>query len=230
MDHMLYQSQRALSNLRKAPVTFSEQIDGEVSGGSAGWRYEIDHGDLLLVQSTLEGITAALGIIASYDVDVSVADVAERAARHALDVERDLLNPKPRLLRLQPQHIQDLLLARIALRRSLAYSLDASDYLRHSDDVNQQDDLFRLTGRLADVESRIRPEAERLLTTLVAHVNPNPDVPGDDFLVDLNPWFDVPKDIRDYLPRFNGLRPDTDTLADPTLGGLLPDFTYEEWR
>ncbi|MBI3320092.1 MAG: hypothetical protein HYZ89_05855 [Candidatus Omnitrophica bacterium] len=228
VSYLGYQSERALANLRKASVTFSEPVDPTARFGIPWNRPlpEIDYGDLLGIQAGLESLHAAVAILASYDADLSVSNVAA-AATNSFDLDTNLLNPRPNLLRLQ--NPSRLIEAKLHGLWALRAALDTSAYLRSSDDADQRDDVFRLEERLAQVEARWRPQIEELRSSLQTVIDPDPDRIGDEFRLNLNPLFDLPLNPRALLPRFDGLDPLPRTLPDPTLGGILPDATQEDW-
>ncbi|MBI3331112.1 MAG: hypothetical protein HYZ96_03260 [Candidatus Omnitrophica bacterium] len=223
--HVEHQSARAITNLHKAAASYSEQVDRAAYGDSAGGMLEIDYGDLLAVESALHSLHAITLISDSYNVDVRVADVLEPAIDHALDID-EALAAHPAVLREEP--VSRLTEAQGDLWAALQALLDSSRYLRQSDDPNQADDLIRYEGALAALDAQWRPQLEQF-QGLMGVLDPDPAETGDEFRVDLTRLGSQPLDPRDLLPAFDGARPRRDTLPDPTLAGILPDTTLDDW-
>ena len=226
MSHLLYQSERALANLQKAPVTFTQPVDPATVGLSGKRPLEVDYGDLLAMQATLEGLSAAVRVLASYDANVDLIAAAREATKQSFDVDQ-WLSQHPQALRVRD--LVQLTQARIEGIRGLERTLDASTYVRKRDDADQSDHLFRLDGRRAEWEAHVRSQVEQL-RTLVATIDPDPSRVGDEIRVNLAPIFDRPVQPRELLPQFDGVVPNPSTLPDPTLGGVLPDRKAEDWQ
>lgn len=228
LSHLLYQSERALTNLRNAPVTFSERIDQRVAGTSAR-PLELDYGDLLALQGALESFNAAAKILASYNAELSLPQTASQAGQADFDLDEAVLAPHPQLL--QVTHRDRLAEGRIRGAQALRTVLDALAYARSSEDPDQSDDLVPLVGDRPDrIAAHLRPQLEALQSSLQARIDLDPEVVGDELLVNLAPIFDVPLNPREVLPQFDGVTPRPDTLPDPTLGGILPEATRDTWE
>ncbi len=229
LPRLFAQSERALTNLRNAPVTFSEQVDPVLTGlRHPNKMLEIDYGDLLAIQTLLEGANTAMVMLGSYNIDVRIPEVAEKAIAQTLDVERDLLAPYPDVLRVGD--FESIVRARLLGRRAIGAALSTSFYLRSLDDPVTSDELFQYEGRVAQWDAHLRPQLAELENSWAVIVDPSPNRTGDEFRLNLNPLFEQPLHPRDFLPQFNGVRPIKGTFPDPTLGGIVPDFTQETWK
>lgn len=228
LTHLLHQTSYALANLRKAPANFSQKVDPEALGFRSGPQVEVDFGDLLVLQAALESLQAAVKVVASYNLEINLEELAPKIAARTVNVPKDVLGRYPLLLRIQtPARLGE---AKVSTQRALDFLLSTSDYLRKSEDRYQQDDLFPFQGDLARFqEPAWRAQALQLRSRLAASIDPNPKRKDDDIFVNLNPVFDGRRDPRDLLPKFQGNLPVPGTLPDPTLAGVVPDMKQQDW-
>lgn len=228
VSYLHHQSQRAMENLRKAPFSFSEPIDADTLAVTSITRpLEVDYGDVLATQTLLESLNAVTSLLAGYDLDVATPEVAMQADAGTLDVQKDLLDPYPFLFK-----IRDLTRfpeAKLSSRQATQVALDASHYLRSREDADQKDDLSPFTEEWAPLEAHWRAQLERLERTFSGTIDLDPSQTTKELRVNLNPLLDGQLQLRELLPKFEGISPIPGTLPDPTLGGTLPDFTQDDW-
>jgi hypothetical protein len=226
LTYVQYQTGRALTNLQHAPVTYSELVDPTVYNTHAGPMKEVDYGDLLAVASTLESLNAVVSLFGSYDAHVTLPELVQHSVEGGLDIQRDVLDRYPMLLRVSAQ--QQLLTARQSIEAAVNHVLETSHYLRVSDDSNQSDDVVPFEADVAAFDAKWSPQLQQF-AQLAGLIDPDPARAGDEFRVNLGPLFDHPRDPRELLPPFQGVRPLREALPDPTLDGVLPDATLDDW-
>lgn len=226
LAHIHFQTERAIANFHQIPASYSELVDLGDYGGRAGHMVEVDLGDALAAEAFAESLHSAVSVLASYNADIDLVPLVQPALERRLDVEDHLLTGHPQLLRVQS--LTQLLAAKLSAQRALQRLLESSTYLRLSDDANQQDDLAPYAGSLARREMRWRPQLEQL-GDLEGLVDDDLEDPATNLHVDFNPLIDHPTDPRELLPPFDETRPLLEQLPDPTLDGVLPDTTLDDW-
>lgn len=226
LTYIHHQTERALANLQKVPGGYSELVDWTDYGSRISGSVEVDEGDRLAVESAIESLHGAVSLLAGYNADIELVPLVQPAIERRLDVEDHLLTGHPQLLRVLS--LTPLLKAKLSAQRALQRLLESSSYLRFSDDANQQDDLAPYQGSLARREMRWRPQLEQL-DDLEGVVDDDPTDPASNLQVNFNRLIDNPSDPRNFLPSFDETRPLLEQLPDPTLDGLLPDTTSEDW-
>ncbi len=229
LEHVLSQIQYALNNLRKAPASFSQTIDRQRDFGLRKGRVvEVDYGDVLALRSALESLQAGILVIASYNMDVNIEELAPLAIKNTLNVNLDILGRSPKFLRLQES--SRITEATTVAEGAIQSAIEALAYLKKDDDTNQRDDLIPYQGWVRNHEPYWQESLRQLKTAPWVTIIPvHPGQPGSELPLNLRPLVQGQWEPRGLLPKFDGFIPVPGTLPDPTLSGVLPTMTQQRW-
>jgi hypothetical protein len=184
---------------------------------------DVDYGDVLALKGFAYSAKAAILILSSYNIDVDIDTLVSLGNAHTLNLQKDLIDKYQQLLTLLPD--QQLSQAKDAINKAIAAFLSAIDTITAEGD-DQNDDLFIIPS--ADVADRYRSFLSDLSDALLGTAY----IGEWDSNVNLSEFFDSPKELRTYLPTFQGQGfIQRDTFPDPTFGGILPDMMFcPSWK
>jgi len=191
---------------------------------------EIDYTDVAFLRSILHLLKGTIYLATAYDADnINIADLYDRYKSNLLNITQ-VFTQYPNLLKIKDA--TNLGAAKTSLSSAIQSYYEAFDSLKSESD-DQTDDFITIDPvDMADGED-FRMTLEDIESSLSQPTVIRPDRPdfrdptGDYFTLDLSQFFDTPEDMRDYLPEFVANKPCS--ISDPTLGGILPDFTQEDW-
>ena len=217
----------ALANLSVVTSLFTTTITAAETGDMA---VEVDYGDVLLLRSAFYVLKGLFLFVSSYDLDIDLHDIMAKCNMGVFQVQRDLLDEYPDLLKLRSTDgSASLTSAKQALINGIDAYREAYEFIASESDF-QGDDLF-FFGSLEEQD-----EANDLLTQLTEaedSLNQNRATAIGDTNIDFNLVFGntgkSQLDIRSVLPEFDE---DDDILAgtfpSPILNGIFPDITTEK--
>lgn len=212
---------------------------------------EIDDGDYYLYRAGLKAAKAFALTMSSYDMNISFTEVAGLIYSNQLNL-KELLERYPQLLTIlttggNPSYAGAAKLgeARALLVSAIADYMIASEKIRNDHDTTPgaQELLSILTEDDLAQELKFRNHLSQLNYSLTDASHPagvfNLD-DGSQFTLNLNPLFgngSGPVSPRSMLPQFTEFgwgNPVSGTMGhglgnDPTLGGILPTFTQDNW-
>ena len=223
----------ALANLTKIGNSFQTTLTAAETGDEA---VEVDYGDVLMYQAMLNANKCLVLIMSSYNLNVDIDEIS-KINSDRFDINTDLLNAYPDFLKLINGGGATLLSAEEALLDAIKSYLDASAFIRTETD-NQLDDLIALDSDDAADEALLRQNLNELRDSLNQNRTADLTDNEEQLSLNLNPFFGYgsgPYNFRDFLPRFNRCNdPIAGTVGhglgdDPTLRGILPDFSQADW-
>lgn len=225
LSHVRSQAHRALVNLEKATSDYSEIVDPAAYEFESDRVVEVDYGDLVAVKSFVESLDTAISLLNTYNADAEIEPLASKTAEGTLDVQQEL-DTHPEMLRVrEASHLSE---AKTIALQGLERAIDAIDYAQRADDADQADDVVPTDANALAALEFLRPQLEQF-RDLVGVIDPHADVEADEIPADLNRLVDDARDMREFLPAFEGTRPVPGTMSDPTLGGMLPEATEQFW-
>jgi hypothetical protein len=223
----------ALANLAKIGDSFQTTLTSTETGDEA---VEIDYGDVLMYQAALNLNKFVILMPASYNLDVDI-DAAANGGGDLFKISADLLNTYPNFFKLTNTSPATLQSTREALLKTIGFYLDASAFIRAESD-NQLNDLISLDPEDSSNEALLRQNLNELKASLIEGRTSDLTRDGEHLALNLNPFFgdgDGPYHLRDFLPKLDRCdHPIPGTVGhgignDPTLGGILPDFSQSDW-
>ena len=165
---------------------------------------------------------ALLGAL-GYNLDVESQDILIDAVDNKIPIIiNDILLKHPNLLNLANTGNIDS--ARNAFDNIVALYIDSVDYLQYNEGADQLDDVLKLPDDFWREEPRYRAMLEELNTMQNTLIDPEVDVIGDEWYLNLGELFQYYKNARYFLPQFDDdshIIPGS--LSDPTFGDILPD-------
>jgi uncharacterized protein YbdZ (MbtH family) len=200
--------------------TITVTPDFSVSPGSYGYRIfepiQIDYGDVLVIKGGLTLVKAAIYVVTAFNLDVDIDTLLPLYYAATLNIQNDLINAYPQFLTLLSD--QQLPQAKPILKEAIALLTAAIDYIV-SETGLQDRELFviddpNLEREFRSVLSALDISLDRSAYILVTYVN-------------LSEFFDNPKNLRSYLPKFIKMSIQANTFPDPTFGGILPGMTAQ---
>jgi len=229
--HILPQVDRALNNVATVGGDFNEIlttkdyfIDEDI---------EIDYGDIAMAKSCLYAVKTAIKILSAYNIDVDLYDIFCRLeweelydTVYGLEEKEfkinEILDMYPEFLKLLPDYQSPLADAKENFSKTIDAFLDGFEFINNETD-NQDNDLLTL-----DEIEDAQPTFEGLKNALIRpYIVPIGD---DSYKMDLSKFFDG-INVRDFLPRFTmDNKIIRGTFPDPTVNGVLPEFTEEDWE
>jgi hypothetical protein len=216
----------ALANL--AVIDSSFNIILEPAEILSGELVEVDYGDVCLYRSVLYGAKSMILITASYNLNVEPAVLLEKIKNGIFSINTDLFAAYINFLKLKTP--DQLAPAKEAIDSSIDSYFAASAAIRGEVDDQLNDFVTFDVDSLAEEE-----EFRNVLADLQMSLS-GPAVIGSDeteapFLLDLSRFFDDPFHLRDMLPAFDEKNEiQSCTLPDPTLNGMLPEYTNDSWN
>jgi len=218
----------ALAKLSFVTSSFTTTITAAETGDTA---VEVDYGDVLLLRSAFHALKGLFLFVSSYDLDIDLHDIMAKYNMGVFQIQRDLLDEYPNLLKLRSTDgSTSLTNARQAFINGIDAYREAYDFIASESDL-QGDDLFFFGSQ------EEQDEANDLLTQLTEaenSLNQNRAATIGDTNIDFNLVFGntgkSQLDIRSILPEFDE---DDDILAgtfpgSPILNGIFPDITTEK--
>lgn len=223
-----------LDDIARIPDSFKTMLSAQETGDRA---VEVDYGDVLMYETLLNAKRCLFLIVSSYNFDMDIVAIAKKIRNDQFNINNDLLKPYPDLLKLLSSGESTLIKSETGLLETISSYLDASAFIRAETD-NQLDDLITLDPENIGDEALFRQNLNELRTSL--HQNKTANLTDNDkhLSLNLNPFFGYgngPYNLRDFLPELNPCNePVTGTMGhglgnDPTLGGILPDFSQADW-
>jgi len=220
----------ALGNLALAQENFSIYLLAAETGNVTD--IEVDYGDVLVLRAALHTMEGALQLFVAYNQDFDLRGVVAAENAGVLQLQRDLLDRYPDLLKLRGDGAVSLAGARGSLLNGIAAFRAAFDFITAEQD-NQEDDLF-FFGSMDE-----RDEAEMMLghletagASLTANTAATFISEREEISADFNRLFGntgkPPLNIRGVLPRF-----DQDgeilggTFPEPVLNSIFPGVVSE---
>jgi photosystem II stability/assembly factor-like uncharacterized protein len=200
--------------------TITVTPDFSVSPGSYGYRIfepiHIDYGDVLVIKGGLTLVKAGIYVVTAYNLDVDIDTLLPLYYAATLNIQNDLINAYSQILTLLPD--QQLPQAKPILKEAIALLTAAIDYIV-AETGPQDRELFviddpTLEREFRSVLSALDISLDRSAYILVTYVN-------------LSEFFDNPKNLRGYLPKFTKMSIQANTFSDPTFGGILPGMTTQ---
>lgn len=179
---------------------------------------EIDYGDALVIRGSLNLAKAAILIFSSYNFNVDIDAVVSLMNAAGINIQAQLIQTYPQLLNLLPAH--QMSEAKASVRESITQLTAAVNFILNETD-SQANDLMTLSA----------DEGAKFSATLAQWNNAldGPALIGDlNTQVDLTQFFDYPKNLRNYLPKFKGYLIKKGTVPDPTCGAIFPAMTATE--
>ncbi len=230
-EHILPQIDRALNNVATVGEDFNQILTTE--DYFIDEDIEIDYGDIAMAKSCLYAVKAAIEILSAYNIDVDLYDVFCRLewedfydTVYGLEEKEfkvnEILDMYPEFLKLLSDYQSPLADAKENFSKTIDAFLEGFEFIETETD-DQGNDLLTL-DELEDAQ----PTFEGLKNALIEpYIVPIGD---DSYKMDLSKFFDG-INVRDFLPRFTmDNKIIRGTFPDPTVGGVLPEFTEEDWE
>jgi len=221
---VLPQLTAALANLSQLSTNYTVTLAGEFThhGNSNA---VVVYADVVLAQSALAAIQAAVLTIGSYNLNLSTHDLVTKfeALHHgsgSIDPNTDVLTPYPQLFTLTPNAATALPAAGQSLNSAITAFSNAWQLVR-----SQQGRLLCSTNKLQSLELG--------QAALAGPVTITPG--GQSVTVALAPFFNAPVNLRADFPTIqndptnNHPSVVAGSFADPTMGGVLPAATQQWW-
>ncbi len=225
---------QALVNITKVPSSYKTILTSDETGDRA---VEVDYGDVLMYKAMLNANRWIVLIISSYNFNVDIDVIANKISADKFSINSDLLKPYPEFLKLLSGGKTTLEAAEKALLETINSYLAASAFIRTETD-SQFDDFIIMDPDDTDEEQLFRQNLNELATSLNQNKNAYLTDNIDHLLLNPNLFFGYgngPYNLRDFLPEFNQCDdPINGTMGhglgdDPTLGGILPEFSQSDW-
>lgn len=198
---------------------------------------EIDLGDVLTLKALLCTIKAQAMIFHAWDMDnADLRQIFILGNAGVFQLQRDLLDKYTKLMKLKTTSSTTMTAAKTALLLAIDTSQLAYDSISNEVDA-QTDDLFTFA------DQQEMDAAKDALITLNevknSIVGNRPALVGNGAIDDVDAKFDfsvlfgksgqAPIDIRSHLPKFTADGEFATAPIDPTIGGLWPNMTQDEW-
>jgi len=225
-NRMIPEIDGALQNLTQIDSSFSLILaPKEIVGGDA---LEVDYGDVLMYRALLYALKTSIKITASYNIGFNVATLLPRVEDDSFSINDDLLAMYVDFLKLlTPDQIES---AGTALVLSINNYLDASNFIRTEID-DQENDFIAFDSESLSEEQEFRNILGDIKISLSGPATIGDEELSAPFVLDLSVFFDEPFGLRGFLPHFdedNNVIPCT--FFDPTINGILPDYTSVKWN
>jgi len=223
-----------LANLDKIGSSFNTILTADETGDQA---VEVDYGDVLMYKAMLNANRYFVLIMSSYNLNMDIDAMAKKISNDQFNINTDLLEPYPELLKLLSSGGTTLIDAETALLNTINSYLDASAFIRSETDY-QLDDLIAIDPEDIGDEALFCQNLIELKASLNQNRTANLTDNVEHFSLNLNPFFGYgsgPYNLRDFLPRFNRCNDPIDgTMGhglgdDATLGGILPNYSQADW-
>ncbi len=218
VDHVLYQAERALSNLAAVGENYNERL---LPGESfVETEVEVDYGDICMARAGLNALKAVSLYAAAYDLDCNLVDLAGG--------EPDTINTA---LQVFPQFLTVVDASRFApssnaLASAADWYLEGSDSIRNETD-DQGDDLIVFDEDTLQRDADLRLWLAKIKASLSAPERFDAGALHE--TVHLGRLFLPTYLTRELLPEFaSGNTVVIGTFADPTFSGILPQMTQEK--
>ncbi len=194
------------SNLSVPPGTQAYKIVAPV---------EIDYGDVLVVRGGLTLAKAGIQIFSAYNFNVDIDSIVSLIYTPDFDIQTDIIQAYPQLLTLLPAN--QLAEAKANVREAIAQLTAAVNFILAEVDPQGNDWFVISSGEAAKFSSGLQEwnsalDGPAFITSMETQV-------------DLTQFFDHPKNLRSFLPTFNGTLIKRGSLPDPTFGGIFPTLT-----
>jgi hypothetical protein len=179
---------------------------------------EIDYGDALVIRAGLNLAKTAIHIFLAYDFNIDIDAIVALIDTSGFDIQTDVIQAYPQLLTLFPSG--QLTEAKANFAESITQLTAAINFIVAEGDP-QGNDLFVISSE----------DGAQFKTKLEEW---NDALDGPTYIEDLGTqlnlvqFFDYPKNLRDYLPTFEGTYIKRGSFPDPTFGGIFPTMTATE--
>jgi len=211
----------AADNLSKVKAGYSELLPQD-SGFYKGKKKEFDFADMQVSLTGLELTRMSLLSILAYDTKMDMQTFAPGVPGNKRIHVQELLDKDPHILYLA--HPYSIVLARDAFSRAIKSYTRGSDYLLQKEDIDQSDDIFVVKESFRANAARYGAMLKEMDLMKNALIDPRSDVTGDEFHFNPGEFFVRYKDIRAFMPQFDGNNNFIDgTCPDKKFGGILPD-------
>ncbi|MBN2321115.1 MAG: VCBS repeat-containing protein, partial [Acidobacteria bacterium] len=181
---------------------------------------EIDYGDALVLRGGLNLAKAAIRIYTAYNFDADIDTLLPLFYAETFDIQADAIDLYPQFLTLLPTH--ELAEAKTDIRESITQLNDAIDFILSEVDAQGNDFIVVSASEGAEFKARFTEVDNALDGPVLVEVEEL------QIQVDLSEFFDDPKNLRDYIPNFYGIRIARGSFPDPTFGGIFPAMTDTE--
>ncbi|MBU2481893.1 MAG: carboxypeptidase regulatory-like domain-containing protein [Proteobacteria bacterium] len=220
-------------------IVLCEEFQSPDAGASCE-NLEVDYGDIALYRALLYFMKAFLLVIDAYDMNIEDTAGLIQALKNDLFIINNYLCDDitvPTCLGatlLTPKGGADALLAeaKTAFRNAIDSYMDASVFILNEPD-DQENDLIAKPEDLEAIEdeARFRAVLSDIRDALdgpaaIGEGSQTVDYPFD---MDLTRFFDYPLNIRASMPAFTADNMPICGSFDPTLGGILPEFTSDDY-
>ncbi|MBU4263877.1 MAG: hypothetical protein KKC76_18630 [Proteobacteria bacterium] len=216
----------ALANLAVVDPSFNIMLEpAEILSGE---QVEVDYGDVCLYRSVLYGAKSMIMITDSYNLNVEPAVLLEKIKAGIFSINTDLFVAYSDFLKVKTP--DQLAPAKEAIDNSIDSYFVASAVIRGEVDDQLNDFVAFDADSLLD-EEEFRNTLADLQSSLTGPAMVGGGEEDDPLPLDLSRFFDDPFHLRDMLPIFdaeNNLL--LCSLPDPTLNGVLPEFTNDTWN
>ena len=214
----------ALANLSQLNTSYTVTLAGEFTQHGQS-NAVVTYADVVLVQSALEAIRAAVLTLGSYNLNLSTHDLvtkfeAMKRGTGQIDPNTDILTPYPQLLTLTANAATALPAAGQSLNSAFTSFSNAWQLVR-----TQEGRFLCSTNKLQMFELG--------QAALAGPVTITPG--GQAVTVNLAPFFNTPLNIRSGFPTIQNDPTNhhpsvvAGSFADPTMGGILPAATQQWW-
>lgn len=221
-DNFLPLMDYALNNLAKADVDYQEYLPPQ-SSFSEGKNKEADFADIVAAKSALESIRMSFLSLLGYNCDVDVQAVISDAFKNRHISFNDILDHYANLLKLSNQ--DNIISAKQTLSNIVKRYNETIDYLSNREDIDQSDDILILSEDFRANESKYKAVLEGLNNMQSTLIDPVIGITTKEIYVNPAGFFLSPKDIRQFLPKFDS---DNEAVAnsfpDITFGGTVSGY------
>ncbi len=237
-----------LSALNKLGTGFSTVLTWKETGNDED--VKVDYGEVQLYKAAVKFNQFLVNAISAYNLDLDIRKIFEDFDEEKDDpLPRNYINnyleSNPELFNLIAEAEGRLKDAEELLIEAVEIYLDASEFIRDERTDRSMPYLISFDEESLGDEELFRENLVELKASLdekrAAHIYfKTQDLHGydDDELINLNPFFGNdggPYNLRDLLPKINQCNfAISGTMGhglgnDPTLGGIFPDLTQDDW-